>query len=321
MGVVIEHREDLRLIIKGLQSQGKSVVFTNGVFDLLHVGHIRSLIDARSRGDFLVIAVNSDASVRKLKGPQLPVIPWKERAELLTALECVDYVTVLEEHTADDLLEYLKPNVHAKGTDYTPETVPERETVLGYGGDIAIVGDPKKHSTTNILGRVGEILTGKKSTAVVKELKQTAVKNTKPAAKTKSKTVGAANKAKAANDSKTKKSATKKTAVNKMTAGKKKTAAQKTGAKSKTTVAKKKTTKAKAPAVKTKKKTTKKAAKKKTAKAAAKTTTAKKTTQKKAAQKKTTAKKVVAKTKTATKKKARQTGKSKESKSKELSAY
>ncbi|MFH1998032.1 MAG: adenylyltransferase/cytidyltransferase family protein [Planctomycetota bacterium] len=172
MGVVIDHREDLRLIIKGLQSQGKRVVFTNGVFDLLHVGHIRSLIDARSRGEFLVVAANSDTSVKKLKGPDLPIIPWKERAEVLAALECVDYVTILEEQSADDLLAYLKPNIHAKGTDYTPENVPERETVLGYGGDIAIVGDPKKHSTTDILGRVGALFTGKKNAVAGKKMKQ-----------------------------------------------------------------------------------------------------------------------------------------------------
>jgi rfaE bifunctional protein nucleotidyltransferase chain/domain len=162
MGVYVKHREDLRQIVKGLQSQGKRVVFTNGVFDLVHVGHVRSLGDARSRGDFLVVAINSDASTRQLKGTGHPVNPFKERVEVLCALTCVDYVTALEEQTADDLLEYLKPNIHAKGTDYTQENVPERETVIGYGGKIAIVGDPKDHSTTGLLEKIGKLYSSKK---------------------------------------------------------------------------------------------------------------------------------------------------------------
>jgi rfaE bifunctional protein nucleotidyltransferase chain/domain len=157
MGVYIKHREDLRQIIKGLQSQGKRIVFTNGVFDLVHVGHIRSLGDAKQRGDFLVVAINSDASTRQLKGTGHPVNPLAERVEVLCAMSCIDYVTVLEEQTADALLEYLKPNIHAKGTDYTEETVPERETVLGYGGEIAIVGDPKDHSTTSLIEKIGKL--------------------------------------------------------------------------------------------------------------------------------------------------------------------
>jgi rfaE bifunctional protein nucleotidyltransferase chain/domain len=155
MGIPVESREDLRQIVRGLQSQGKRTVFTNGVFDLLHVGHVRSLVDARSRGDFLVVAVNSDAAARSLKGAGLPIHPLKERIEVLCALECVDYVTVLDDATADDLLSYLRPSIHAKGTDYTPDTVPERETVLGYGGEIVIVGDPKDHSTTGLLDKIG----------------------------------------------------------------------------------------------------------------------------------------------------------------------
>ncbi len=155
MARFVEDREDLRQIVKGLQLQGKKVVFTNGVFDLLHVGHVRSLKDARSRGDYLVIAVNSDASARELKGEHLPVNPLKERIEVLSALACVNYITVIKERTADILLSMVRPNIHAKGTDYTVETVPERETVLSYGGSIAIVGDPKDHSTTTLLAKIG----------------------------------------------------------------------------------------------------------------------------------------------------------------------
>jgi len=164
MGTFVDNRDELRMIIKSLQSHGKQVVFTNGVFDLLHVGHIRSLIDARSRGDFLVIAVNSDRSVKQLKGPSLPVTPLKERVELLCALGCVDYVTVLEETSADDLLDFFRPNIHAKGRDYTEGNVPERDTVLAYGGSIAIVGDSKKHSTTQLLVKIKK-LTLKKTKA------------------------------------------------------------------------------------------------------------------------------------------------------------
>lgn len=201
MGIFIEDREDLFLIIRGLKSQGKTVVFTNGAFDLLHVGHVRSLGDARSRGDYLVVAVNSDASVRKLKGTGLPVNNLKERVEVLCALTCVDYVTVFNETTADDILSYLKPSIHAKGTDYSEETVPERETVLGYGGQIAIVGDPKKHSTTKIIDKIRN-LPGKKA-APAKTVKKAA----KPAKK---KATKAASKKKAVNK-KTAKKTTKKT--------------------------------------------------------------------------------------------------------------
>lgn len=153
----VDDREDMQQIVKGLQSQGKKVVFTNGVFDLLHVGHIRSLKDARSRGDYLLVAVNTDESTRALKGPDLPVNPFNERVEVLCALDFIDYITPLKEKTADVLLSELHPNIHAKGTDYTPETVPERETVLSYGGSIAIVGDPKDHSTTRMIERIGRI--------------------------------------------------------------------------------------------------------------------------------------------------------------------
>lgn len=185
MGIPVESREDLRQIVRGLQSQGKRTVFTNGIFDLLHVGHVRSLVDARSRGDFLVVAVNSDAAARSLKGAGLPIHPLKERIEVLCALECVDYVTVLDDATADDLLTYLRPSIHAKGTDYTPDTVPERETVLGYGGEIVIVGDPKEHSTTSLLDKIGRLHAKKAKAKTKAKTKAAATKKKKKVTKKK----------------------------------------------------------------------------------------------------------------------------------------
>jgi rfaE bifunctional protein nucleotidyltransferase chain/domain len=138
-------------IIKKEQQAGKTVVFTNGCFDLLHVGHIRYLQSAKKEGDVLLTAVNSDKSVRALKGPERPVMPEEERMEILSALECTDLILLFDDKTVDRLLRSLRPDVHAKGTDYTPESVPERGTVLGYGGRIAIVGDPKDHSTRDFI--------------------------------------------------------------------------------------------------------------------------------------------------------------------------
>jgi len=154
MGTFVGDLKELRGIIAGLQGEGRTVVFTNGVFDLLHVGHIRALTDARSRGDCLVVGVNSDRSVAELKSPELPLNPEDERVEVLCALECVDLVTVFSDRTADAILLQLKPDVHAKGTDYTEETVPERETVLSYGGRIAIVGDPKNHASSSLMQKL-----------------------------------------------------------------------------------------------------------------------------------------------------------------------
>jgi rfaE bifunctional protein nucleotidyltransferase chain/domain len=142
--------------VAAARAAGKRVVFTNGGFEILHVGHIRSLEDARSRGDLLVVAVNSDASVRRNKGAGRPVVPDRERAEVLCALACVDLVTVFDTPTVDPLLRLLRPAVHAKGRDYTAETVPERETAREVGAAIAIVGDPKDHATTDILRRIRE---------------------------------------------------------------------------------------------------------------------------------------------------------------------
>jgi rfaE bifunctional protein nucleotidyltransferase chain/domain len=138
-------------IVNHLKSQGKRIVLTNGCFDLLHVGHIRCLRGARGQGDVLIVAVNSDESMKKLKRTGRPIMPEEERIEILEALECVDYITLFSEDRMDRLLLILKPHVHAKGTDYTEATVPERDTVLSYGGRIAIVGDAKSHSTTDLI--------------------------------------------------------------------------------------------------------------------------------------------------------------------------
>ena len=144
--------------VESLKQQHKTIVFTNGGFNILHVGHIRSLQDAKQLGDVLVVAVNSDDSLRRLKGVNYPLIPEDERLEVLAALECVDVLTLFSEPTVDSLLLKLKPHIHAKGTDYTKESVPERETVLSYGGEIAIVGDAKDHASSSIISRIRESL-------------------------------------------------------------------------------------------------------------------------------------------------------------------
>jgi rfaE bifunctional protein nucleotidyltransferase chain/domain len=136
------------------RAAGRTITFANGGFDLLHVGHVRYLEAAKREADVLVVAVNSDASVRAAKGEGRPVMAEAARAELVAALRCVDYVTIFSDATVDRLLTLLRPDVHCKGTDYTVETVPERDTVRAYGGRIAIVGDPKDHSTTSLLSRL-----------------------------------------------------------------------------------------------------------------------------------------------------------------------
>lgn len=146
--------EELSRIVKEARSEGLRIVFSNGCFDLLHVGHVRYLEGARREGDLLITAVNDDSSVRRLKGPGRPLMPASERAEILAALECTNYIVVFKDETVDELLRTLRPDVHAKGTDYTPESVPERKTVLSYGGRIAIVGDPKERSTRTYLEKL-----------------------------------------------------------------------------------------------------------------------------------------------------------------------
>jgi rfaE bifunctional protein nucleotidyltransferase chain/domain len=141
-------------LVRQAQECGQVVVFANGCFDVLHVGHIRYLEGARREGDRLLVAINSDRSVRRLKGPERPVMNEQERAEVIAALGCVDWVIIFKDPTVDRLLETLRPDVHAKGTDYTEDSVPEKDTVLAYGGRVAIVGDPKNHSTRELLERI-----------------------------------------------------------------------------------------------------------------------------------------------------------------------
>lgn len=134
--------------------QGKSIVLANGAFDLLHVGHLRYLTAARREGDILVVAVNSDQSVRRLKGPGRPIVPQDERLELLGALACVDALVLFDQDTVADVLRVVRPHVHAKGTDYTRESVPERGLVDSWGGRTVICGDPKNHATSDLLARI-----------------------------------------------------------------------------------------------------------------------------------------------------------------------
>jgi len=136
------------------KAKGRRIVLANGCFDVLHAGHIRYLAGARALGDVLVVALNSDRQVAKLKGPGRPVLPAEDRAELVASLDSVDLVTIFDEPTVTELLLAIKPDVHAKGTDYTEETVPERDVVRSFGGRVAIVGDPKNHSTSEILKKV-----------------------------------------------------------------------------------------------------------------------------------------------------------------------
>ena len=155
MGQVISEAELLQRVAAD-RAQGLTVAMANGCFDVLHVGHVRYLAGAAAEADRLVVAVNDDASVAALKGPGRPVLPADERAELVAALGAVDYVVIFATATVGDLLEVVQPDVHCKGTDYTPDTVPERDVVCGYGGRTAIVGDPKDHSTRDLLKRLTE---------------------------------------------------------------------------------------------------------------------------------------------------------------------
>ena len=146
-------RERLADAVAADRQQGRTIAFANGCFDLLHVGHIRYLRAAAKEADRLVVAINDDGAAG-LKGPGRPILPAEIRAELVAAIRGVDYVTIFAERTVTELLLLLKPDVHCKGTDYTVETVPERDTVRAYGGRIAIVGDPKDHSTRDLLARI-----------------------------------------------------------------------------------------------------------------------------------------------------------------------
>ena len=153
MGRVLSESDLLTATAEDRQA-GKTIAFANGCFDVLHVGHIRYLAGAAQQGDRLIVAVNNDESVRGLKGEGRPLMDEAARAELVAALRDVDYVVLFGDRSVDRLLQTLKPDVHCKGTDYTVETVPERETVKAYGGRIAIVGDPKDHSTRDLVAKI-----------------------------------------------------------------------------------------------------------------------------------------------------------------------
>jgi rfaE bifunctional protein nucleotidyltransferase chain/domain len=145
---------DLPALRARARRAGKSIALANGIFDLFHVGHLRYLEGAKALADVLVVAVNSDASTRRNKGPDRPVVPEAERAEIVAALACVDHVVVFGSRTVVPLIRKLRPDVHVKGTDYTPETIPEAAEVARFGGRAAVAGDPKDHSTTDILRRL-----------------------------------------------------------------------------------------------------------------------------------------------------------------------
>jgi rfaE bifunctional protein nucleotidyltransferase chain/domain len=147
-------REALVARASALRGEGRTIAFANGCFDLLHVGHVRYLEAAAAEADVLVVAINDDRSVRALKGDGRPILSAEHRAALVGALRAVDFVVIFPEPTVTPLLEALRPDVHCKGTDYTVDSVPERETVRAYGGRTAIVGDPKDHSTRDLLARI-----------------------------------------------------------------------------------------------------------------------------------------------------------------------
>ena len=144
------------LAISDDKRAGHTVGFANGVFDLLHVGHVRYLAGAKDLGGFLVVGINSDEQVRKLKGEGRPVQTEIERAEIIAAFRCVDAVTIFHERTVQELIRAIRPDIHAKGTDYTETSVPERETVIECGGRVAIVGDPKDHSSSSIVAAIAD---------------------------------------------------------------------------------------------------------------------------------------------------------------------
>ncbi len=146
--------EDVARLAESWRAEGKRIVLANGCFDLLHVGHVRYLRAARALGDVLVVALNSDASVRRLKGPGRPIMPEAERAEIVAALQPVSAVVVFDEDTVDELALRLRPDVQAKGTDYTEDSVPEGPTVRAVGGRVAIAGDPKDHSTRDLIATI-----------------------------------------------------------------------------------------------------------------------------------------------------------------------
>lgn len=148
--------DEVDALVARLRGEGRTIVFTNGVFDLLHIGHVRYLREAKSYGDVLILGLNSDASVRRIKGPRRPIVPERERAEMLAALECVDYVIIFEEDTPEALIRKVAPDVHVKGGDYKPDDLPEAPLVRSLGGRVVVTSLVNGKSTTITIGRVLE---------------------------------------------------------------------------------------------------------------------------------------------------------------------
>lgn len=151
---LILDRNSLVSALEPLRREGKTIVLANGCFDLFHVGHVRYLQGAAELGDVLVVGINSDRQTKMLKGPGRPFVPEGERAEIVGAVKGVDFVTIFDEPTVTELIQTIRPDIHAKGTDYTVDSVPEREIVRSYGGKVAIVGDPKDHSSSELIKTV-----------------------------------------------------------------------------------------------------------------------------------------------------------------------
>jgi rfaE bifunctional protein nucleotidyltransferase chain/domain len=150
----IRERSELITIVEKARKHGQRIVFANGCFDVLHVGHVRYLEAAKALGDLLIVGINSDEQTRRLKGEGRPFMPEDQRAEIISSLEAVDFVTVFDEPTVAELLLALKPDIHAKGTDYTEDSVPERHVVRSFGGQVAIVGDTKDHSSSEMIEKL-----------------------------------------------------------------------------------------------------------------------------------------------------------------------
>ena len=148
---------ELEGIVSRARRDSRTIIFANGCFDLIHVGHVRYLQHARRMGDLLIVAINADRSVKALKGSGRPFLNEDDRAEILAAFECVDFVVTFDEPDVRGLLDRLRPDIHAKGTDYTEATVPERDVVQAYGGQVRIAGDPKDHSTRDLMARIREL--------------------------------------------------------------------------------------------------------------------------------------------------------------------
>ena len=155
MGLIVSFAE-IKLLTQAAHERGETIVLTNGAFDLLHVGHVRYLQGAAEHGQCMVVAVNSDSSVRAAKGSGRPMIPGNERAEIVAALAVVDWVVIFDDKTVEPIIEAIRPHVHAKGTDYTADSVPEAALVKRLGGRVEIVGDPKDHSTTELCEQLKE---------------------------------------------------------------------------------------------------------------------------------------------------------------------